>query len=161
LTVTDQNQKRLVRLGLDCISQILTLQDRVAHSPTCGCFDRAYWHLRVKDFPSGMAQELLLPLALAYAKPFNGNGYYRDETLREWVRAGIAFAERSAHRDGSCDDNYPFERAADATALSQYAMLESLSLAEIDAAPFLDFLMRRGSWLTKKRNPAACLTMKP
>ena len=31
------------------------------HSPTYGCFDRNYWHYRIIDFPSGMAQEFVLP----------------------------------------------------------------------------------------------------
>ena len=47
------------------IPKILTLQDRTPVSPTYGCFDRAYWHYRMMDFPCGMSQEFVLPLALA------------------------------------------------------------------------------------------------
>ena len=45
--------------------KILTLQDRNAHSPTYGCFDRNFWHYKIIDFPSGMAAEFVWPLALA------------------------------------------------------------------------------------------------
>ncbi len=140
---------RLVQLGLDCVPKILTLQDRVPHSPTYGCFDRAFWHLRTKDFPSGMAQEFVLPLALAYAHDYEDNTFFRHATIKEWVRAGIAYAARSAHRDGSCDDYYPYEKAAGAAAFSQYAILQALSLTGLDPAPFADFLTRRARWLAR------------
>ena len=56
------------------IPKILTLLDRNIHSPTYGCFDRNFWHYKIIDFPSGMAQEFVLPLTLAYnLKIPNGN----------------------------------------------------------------------------------------
>ena len=146
-----QAQDRLFQLGARSLSKILTLQDRVPHSPTYGCFDRNFWHLRLTDFPSGMAQEFVLPLALAYAHPFQGNPFHAHPTLREWIRAGIAYAAASAHPDGSCDDYYPFEKAVGAAAFSQYAMLEALRLTGLDPAPFLPFLQRRGAWLGRHR----------
>ena len=149
MSVPEEARARLFRLGGRSLPKILTLQDRVPHSPTYGCFDRNFWHLRITDFPSGMAQEFVLPLALAYAHPFRGNDFHRNETIREWIRAGIAYAASSAHSDGSCDDYYPFEKAAGAAAFSQYAMLEALQLTGIDPAPFLPFLKQRGIWLGK------------
>jgi hypothetical protein len=140
-------RRRLAELGLKSLPKILTLQDRNPHSPTYGCFDRNFWHLRVTDFPSGMAQEFVLPLALAYANPFEGNPFHRIATVREWIRAGIDYAALSAHSDGSTDDYYPFERAAGAAAFSLYAMVEALPLAKLDAEPFLPFLTRRANWL--------------
>ncbi len=47
------------------IPKILTLQDRNPHSPTYGCFDRTFWQYKVIDFPAGMSQEFVYPLALA------------------------------------------------------------------------------------------------
>ena len=140
-------RRRLAELGLKSLPKILTLQDRNPHSPTYGCFDRNFWHLRLTDFPSGMAQEFVLPLALAYANPFEGNPFHHIPTVREWIRAGIDYAALSAHSDGSTDDYYPFERAAGAAAFSLYAMVEALPLAELDPRPFLPFLTRRANWL--------------
>ena len=60
----------LLRHGLAEIPKFLTLLDRNPHSPTYGCFDRNYWHYRIIDFPSGMAQAFVWPLALAWPLPY-------------------------------------------------------------------------------------------
>ena len=59
-------------VALTQIPRVLTLQDRDPSSPTYGCFDRNYWHYRTQDFPSGMYQELALPLAQVYAHASTG-----------------------------------------------------------------------------------------
>ena len=92
----------LARAALHQIPKILTLQDRNPHSPTYGCFDRAYWHYKIIDFPSGMAQELVWPLALAYALELPDNPFHGRPAVREWVAAGVRFAARSAHPDRRC-----------------------------------------------------------
>ncbi len=129
------------------IPKILTLQDRNPYSPTYGCFDRNYWNYKILDFPSGMAQEFVLPLALAWATPGPDNLFAAKEVVREWVRAGIAYAARSAHSDGSCDDYFPFEKAAGAAAFSFYAVLRALDFTQLDYRPFEAFLVRRATWL--------------
>jgi len=141
------NRDLLARDALEKIPKILTLLDRNPHSPTYGCFDRNAWHYRIIDFPSGMAQEFVWPLALAYSIDHPENVFHRRESLREWVRAGIAFAAKSAHADGSCDDYFPFERAAGAAAFSLLAFLESCELLGLETAEFADFLVRRTRWL--------------
>ena len=60
------NKDLFAREAIAQIPKILTLLDRNVHSPTYGCFDRNFWHYKIIDFPSGMAQEFVLPLALAY-----------------------------------------------------------------------------------------------
>lgn len=141
----------LYQLGSRSLTKLLTLQDRNPHSPTYGCFDRNFWHFKITDFPSGMAQEFVLPLALAYVDDFPGNRFFGNKTIRECVHAGIAYAALSAHADGSCDDYYPFEKAAGAAAFSLYAALSAISLAELDFAEFAEFLKRRGKWLANHR----------
>jgi len=133
------------------IPKILTLMDRNAHSPTYGCFDRAHWHYKIIDFPSGMAQEFVWPLALAYHTDVEGNQFHRQPAIRTWVEAGIRFAARSSHPDGSCDDYFPFERAAGAAAFSLLACLESFELMELDAPELLEFFSRRADWLARHR----------
>jgi hypothetical protein len=142
----------LAAAALAEIPKLLTLLDRTPTSATYGCFDRAYWHYRMSDFPSGMSQEFVLPLALAWALPIPGNPFHRAPAMRDWVEAGIRFAASSAHRDGSCDDYYPFERAAGAAAFSLYACLEAIRLTDLacDRA-ILDFLRRRAGWLADHR----------
>lgn len=145
--MTETPPQRLRRLAMAQLPKLLTLQDRNPHSDTYGCFDRDYWHLRIKDFPSGMAQEFVLPLALAYSTDFEGNAFFRAPSLRDWVRAGVAYAAQSAHADGSCDDYYPFEKAAGAAAFSLYASLEALPRCDIALGEFEPFLRRRAQWL--------------
>lgn len=141
----------LARAGLAPIPKMLTLQDRNPHSPTYGCFDRNYWHYRVIDFPSGMAQELVWPLALAFTTNIPGNPYYGSPAMREWVVAGVRFAGKSARRDGSCDDYYPFERALGAAAFSLLACVEAIDLLDILDAENRTFLVRRADWLATHR----------
>ncbi|HZM86036.1 MAG TPA: hypothetical protein VFF31_05710 [Blastocatellia bacterium] len=129
------------------IPHILTLLDRNPHSPSYGCFDRNYWHYRTIDFPSGMAQEFVLPLALAYELELPDNPYYHQLSLRQWIEAGMLYAARSAHRDGSCDDYYPYERAAGAAAFSLLACVQSCALLQLNNQDIFSFLRRRANWL--------------
>ncbi|MGC9528364.1 MAG: hypothetical protein ACP5D7_22770 [Limnospira sp.] len=133
--------------ALGQIPKILTLLDRNPHSPTYGCFDRNFWHYKIIDFPSGMAQEFVWPLALAHETDIPNNPYYKNPAVREWAEAGIAFAARSAHPDGSCDDYFPYERAAGASAFSLLACVESYRLLGLIDYEALKFLERRANWL--------------
>lgn len=135
------------REALRWIPKILTLQDRNRHSPTYGCFDRNYWQYKIIDFPSGMSQEFVYPLALAWNCELEGNPFYRQDALREWAEAGMVFAARSAHADGSCDDYFPFEKAGGAAAFSLLACAESYKLLGLDNKEVLRFFERRADWL--------------
>jgi hypothetical protein len=135
------------RLALEQIPKILTLLDRNPHSPTYGCFDRNFWHYKIIDFPSGMSQEFVWPLALVYTLKLPHNPFYRQSAIREWVEAGILYAARSAHKDGSCDDYFPYERAGGAAAFSLLACIESYQLLGLQNDEILAFFDRRADWL--------------
>jgi hypothetical protein len=133
------------------IPRVLTLQDRDPSSPTYGCFDRNYWHYRTQDFPSGMYQELALPLAQVYALPLPANRWRKQPRLRELALAGVRYAARSAHADGSCDDYYPFERALGATAFAASACAHALGLLHGYDADLPAFLKYRSRWLLDRQ----------
>ena len=135
------------REAIGQIPKILTLMDRNRHSPTYGCFDRNFWQYKIIDFPSGMAQEFVLPLALAYHTDWAKNPFFQQAALRDWAEAGILYAARSAHADGSCDDYFPFERAGGAAAFSLLACLDSYSLMGLKSPAALQFFQRRADWL--------------
>lgn len=135
------------REALAQVPKLLTLLDRNKHSPTYGCFDRNYWQYKIIDFPSGMAQEFCWPLALAYATPLSENSFYAQSAIRHWVEAAILFAARSAHADGSCDDYFPYEKAAGAAAFSLLACVESYQLLKLKNDEILNFFQKRASWL--------------
>jgi hypothetical protein len=129
------------------ISKLLTLLDRNPHSPTYGCFDRNFWQYKIIDFPSGMSQEFVYPLALVYNTNVPNNPFYRQPIIRDWVEAGILYAARSAHKDGSCDDYFPFERAGGAAAFSLLACLESYRLLGLNNQAAINFFVKRADWL--------------
>ncbi|MBN2808268.1 MAG: class I SAM-dependent methyltransferase [Deltaproteobacteria bacterium] len=137
----------LVREALIYIPQILQLVDRNPFSPTYGCFDREYWHYRTLDFPCGMSQEMALPLALLYRNPYPGSPYYGLERMAELSRAGIDFACRSSHRDGSCDDYFPYEQAMGALVFSTYALSEAYRVLGLEDEHLLEFFSRRADLL--------------
>jgi len=142
------NHKDLfANLAIAQIPKILTLCDRNFHSPTYGCFDRNFWHYKIIDFPSGMAQEFVWPLALAYQTNIPYNPFYQQPMMAAWVKAGILYAAHSAHADGSCDDYFPYEKASGAAAFSLLACIESYTLLKLDNDEILQFFERRADWL--------------
>ena len=137
------------REALKQIPKILTLMDRNRHSPTYGCFDRTFWQYKVIDFPAGMSQEFVYPLALAYGCDLPNNIFYQQPTIKAWVEAGIVYAAKSSHPNGSCDDYFPYERAAGAAAFSLLACIESYKLMGLNNPELLAFFSRRADWLAK------------
>jgi hypothetical protein len=137
------------REAISQIPKLLTLLDRNPHSPTYGCFDRSFWQYKIIDFPSGMAQEFVLPLALAYYADLPDNPFYQQPVLRHWVEAGILYAARSAHADGSCDDYFPFERASGAAAFSLLACIDSYRLMKLNNPAAVRFFKKRADWLAR------------
>ncbi|RMH26199.1 MAG: hypothetical protein D6691_08285 [Candidatus Hydrogenedentota bacterium] len=129
------------------LPRLFQMVDRNRYSPTYGSFDRSYWHYRTMDFPCGMYQEFTLPLALAYAHPFPDNPYYGVERVRELALAGVDFARRSSHPDGTCDDYFPFERALGAMVFSLYACTETVIVLDEKRPEFLEFFERRAHYL--------------
>src|SRR5262249_49545318 len=65
------------------------------------------------------------------------------------ARAGIFFAMRSSHSDGSCDDYYPNERALGATAFSFLACVEACRIIGFEEPEIREFLARRADWLAQ------------
>jgi hypothetical protein len=146
--VTPPTRELYAQVGLGAIPKILGLLDRNRLSPTYGCFDKAFWHYRTAGFPSGMYQEYVLPLALVYQYHFpGGEAYYQQANLKDWVCAGIQYASQSAHRDGACDDYFPYERALGAVVFSLYAGTESALLLGLRDSDYDTFFVKRGQWL--------------
>ncbi|MDY6782648.1 MAG: hypothetical protein SW833_08905 [Cyanobacteriota bacterium] len=141
------NKDLLARDAIAQIPKLLTLLDRNPHSPTYGCFDRNFWQYKIIDFPSGMAQEFVFPLALTYHTNSSDNPFYHQPAIRNWVEAGILYAAHSAHPDGSCDDYFPYERAGGAAAFSLLACVESYTLMKFENPVALRFFTQRANWL--------------
>ena len=139
-----------VRLALPYVPRILHLIDQNPYSSTYGCFDRAYWHYRTMDFPCGMSQEMVLLLALVYAKDYPGNPFYHVSRIRELSVAAINFTMKSSHPDGTCDDYFPYERAMGALVFSLYAATESYLSLGMDEEEVASFFLKRIKHLDKE-----------
>ena len=135
--------------ALSLLPRLLTSIDRCPYRATYGCFDRQFWHYRTADFPSEMYQEGALPLALAYTLEMPGNRWQGQDRLRELSVAALHFAAKSSHRDGSCDDYYPFERALGAAVFSLVAATETYQLLQLEDDTILSWFQRRGDWLAR------------
>jgi hypothetical protein len=94
-----------------------------------------------------MSQEMGLVLALAATLPMPGNPYYQSARMIELALACIDHARSTSHRDGSCDDYFPNERALGAVTFSLYAMAESARVLGDQRPQTLEFLSRRAMWL--------------
>jgi len=121
--------------------------DRNPYRPTYGCFDREHWHYRTASFASQMYQEGVLPLAMVYATRLPGNVWYKNQRVRELAIAGIHFAAKNSHSDGSCDDYYPYERALGAAVFSLQAAASAYRLLEIDDPKLVDWFRCRSRWM--------------
>ena len=140
---------RYAQLALPYIPRLLQLIDANPYSPTYGCFDRAFWHYRTMDFPCGMSQEFVLPLALVYARDYPGNRYRGLERIRELVEASVRYMISSSHRDGTCDDYFPYERAMGALVFSLYAATEAYQVLRMADDEVLDLFLKRARHLEK------------
>ena len=129
------------------VSRILSLLDKNKLSKTYGCFDRNYWHYKIKDFPSGMSQEFTLVLALVYDTEYINNKFYNNIKIKEYIEAGIQSAIDFTHLNGCTDDYYPYERALGATVFSLYALTESYLLLNIKNENFVIFFRLRADWI--------------
>ena len=136
-----------VQMALSYLPHLTHLVDRNPYSPTYGCFDREYWHYRTLDFPCGMSQEFVLPFALLYKNAYPGNLYQGWDRLREVAEAGIRFAVTGSHRDGTCDDYFPWEQAMGALVFSTYACTEAYQILGLQDDRLVEFFRKRGDHL--------------
>ena len=118
----DRWQRELI----DAVPRLLSLQDRDPTSVSFGCFDRRWWGWKFSDFPAPRAQEGLASLAALWALQDPRNPCYQKPSVLAWIAAGLRFAARIQHADGSFDEAYPNERSWGATAFIAAACADVL-----------------------------------
>lgn len=111
---------------LEQVPRLLTQMDRQWDSPTCGCFDRNYWHYKTTDFPCARHQEAAYTLALLYNTDHPNNPYYRNEHIKQWAISALQFWAKNQAPDGSFSEWYPYEHSFVATTFSTLAALETM-----------------------------------
>ena len=87
----------------------LTELDRDPFSYTYGCFDREYWAWATKDFSNFDLQRAIYPITCAYLHEFDGNSWYHESRIRDWIKAAFQYCRNVQHSNGSFDHHYPNE----------------------------------------------------
>jgi len=106
------------------VARVLTQLDRDPGSPSFGCFDRNYWHYKIRDFPSTILQQGLFTLEAIR------NSHVALATqagvIEHWCVGAANALSRQVNRYGGVDEYYPFEHSYPAAAFSLYAICRVL-----------------------------------
>jgi hypothetical protein len=113
------------RYVLQNAPRLLSQLDRDKNSPTYGCFDRNHWHYKIQDFCSIVLQQGSLALTLLYSNNFEGNIYYQNPKIKEWILASLEYWGKKQLGDGSFDEYWPNEHGYPPTVFSLFAVSES------------------------------------
>ncbi|MGF1524501.1 MAG: hypothetical protein ACFBSF_19435 [Leptolyngbyaceae cyanobacterium] len=99
--------------------RVLTQMDRDPDSPTFGCFDRNYWHYKIRDFPSSILQQGAFTLeAIRTGAVASVNS---TTTIDCWCIAAVNALGRQVDSQGRVDEYYPFEAGYPPAAFGLYA----------------------------------------
>lgn len=131
------------------IPRILTNLDRDKTSETYGCFDRNYWHYRMRDFPSMVLQQPVLALARLYTNNYEGSPYYQNEKVKEWIIAAVEFWKKRQHSDGSFDEYYPHEHSFPPTVFSLHAVSESCRMLSYMTPELEEAILRSAGFVSR------------
>ncbi len=121
----------LAELGQRWLPRMLTLVCRDPGSAFHGCFDRDWWHYRIRDFPSIILQQGGGALAAAAQLPCNAA---HREFLLNTARATAVFWCHRATRRGAFEEYYPWEQGYPPLAFSTLAVVHLASRQIVDPA---------------------------
>ncbi len=105
--------------------RVLTQMDRDPDSPTFGCFDRNYWHYKIRDFPSALLQQGVFTLE-AIRRGQLGCAPSSPPVVEEWCAAAINALERQTNAAGAVDEYYPNEHSYPSAAFGLHAAARCL-----------------------------------
>ncbi|NJN87884.1 MAG: hypothetical protein HC881_18290, partial [Leptolyngbyaceae cyanobacterium SL_7_1] len=106
------------------LARVLTQMDRDPDSPTFGCFDRHYWHYKIRDFPSAILQQGIFTLEAVRRGHVQSNT--PPQLLETWSVGAVQALGRQVSPRGAVDEYYPFERSYPAAAFGLYAIARVL-----------------------------------
>ncbi|ACB52701.1 unknown [Crocosphaera subtropica ATCC 51142] len=104
------------------VARILTQMDRDPQSPTFGCFDRNYWHYKIRDYPSSILQQGAFTLEAIANDTIPSVSGIPDE----WRIGALNALARQIDSQGRVDEYYPYEASYPAAAFGLYAVTRIL-----------------------------------
>ena len=102
------------------LPRVLTQLDRDPDSPTFGCFDRNYWHYKIRDFPSSILQQGIFTLEAVRKGVFKVD--FDQEVVASWSVAAVNALLKQADSRGRFNEYYPYEDSYPAMAFSLYTV---------------------------------------
>ncbi|MDP3763182.1 MAG: hypothetical protein Q8Q92_00780 [bacterium] len=134
--MSEIKSNKFLELALREVPRLLAQLNRNPSSKSYGSFDRAYWHYRTNDISCARYQEAVYTLALLYFSNFEGNIYYQNEKVLEWIRAGLRFTATLQKSNGSFDEWYINEGSYVATAFVTAALSQTHKLFKENRVEF-------------------------
>ncbi len=110
------------------LPRILTQACRDPSHPAYGCFDRNWWHYKIRDFPSIILQQA--GYALWEAAPCTDHP--QQKGLRDLAKAACLFWNKRALRHGAFEEYYPWEQGYPPLAFGALAVAKLVHQGAID-----------------------------
>lgn len=149
----NKNDDIIRKKVLEQVPRILTQFDRGEKSLSFGCGDRYYWKYKMHDYLNVRFQEAAFLFAMLHEHDFSGNVYFQNKKIKKLTQAMIKRWSETQRRNGSFDENYPFENSFVATAFSLFTSTEALLLFDSPIDNELEMTLRKaGKWLIKNDN---------
>ncbi len=144
----DELKKALEKVLLEQYARILTQVCRDRHSPAYGCFDRNWWHYKIRDYPS-----IILQQGGYFCALLSRMELFRDisRQLRETAEASVCFWHTRACRRGAFEEYYPWEKGYPPLAFSTLAALKTISMLDLDIHLFSRGIKKAASQLLSRR----------
>lgn len=109
---------------------LLSEQNRDPYQTSYGCFDRRYWAWKLVDYPEATFQRNVYPLAWLTQHLTQPDTGMTPVILTEAVQAGLMFAARAQHQNGSFDQAFPYEQSFGATAFLIHPLLKAFQIVQ-------------------------------
>lgn len=127
--------------------RIFTALDRDPDSPTFGCFDRDFWHYKIRDFSSMVLYQAALTTDTLYNWNNAGNIYYQKEVLKQWVDGSLNHWCNEQLKNGSFNEYYPFEQGYPPTVFSLYTTALLILDKGYDGKAIIPYIEKTCEWI--------------
>lgn len=110
--------------------RLLSCLDRELPSRSAGNCDREHWSWKFRDFPVGVLQNAVYPMALLWRRSFPGGGYRQNPRLLEWISTVLEQTLGRQRPSGAFDSFAPNEEDAGSTLFIAHGMIQAVRVLE-------------------------------